>query len=130
MNRLLLTGSAIVLLALAAYSVAIIPRIRRPKASTSMFHALALGVFLDATATGFMIAGSSKGLFTLHGIIGYIAFCLMLLDLILVARFRKAQAAGASLPTALHHYSVFAYGWWVLTFIAGGILASGMLKAH
>ena len=69
-----------------------------------------------------MIAGSRRIPLTFHGILGYSAFLLMATDLVLI--WRRYQLHGdESLPARLHHYSLAAYSWWVLAFVAGMILA-------
>jgi hypothetical protein len=125
MNPILMTGVIIVLFACASYSTAIVTQLRR-RAPTSLMRAfLTAGVILDATSTSFMIAGSRKIPLTFHGILGYTAFLVMLIDLILVWRCWRRQGA-AALPRSLHRYSIAAFTWWILAFIAGPIVAFRM----
>jgi hypothetical protein len=85
---------------------------------------LTLGVLLDITATTFMIIGSSKGPLTLHGILGYSSLAGMTTDAILIWRQKIKSGIGAAVPKGLHLYSRFAYIWWVLAFITGGLLVA------
>jgi len=86
---------------------------------------LTAGVALDATATAFMIAGSRKIPLTVHGILGYSAFVLMATDLVLM--WRRYRACGTdTLPVRLQRYSLAAYSWWVLAFVAGIVVAAMM----
>lgn len=118
MNSLLLTGVAVVVCALASYTTAIAIQARRHRPTALMRAFLTTGVSLDATATAFMIAGSRRIPLTFHGILGYSAFLLMATDLVLM--WRRYKAFGAEpLPTRLHRYSLAAYSWWVLAFLAG-----------
>ena len=122
MNPLLLTGVGLVLLAFGSYTTAIITQIRRRRPTAMMRGFLTAGVTLDAAATAFMIAGSRRIPLTFHGIIGYSAFLLMATDLVLMwrrFRLRKNQP----LPIKLHGYSLAAYSWWVLAFVAGIVVA-------
>ena len=121
MNSLLLTGMVIVVFALASYSTAIITEIKQRAPTARMRGFLTAGVVLDATSTSFMIAGSRHIPLTFHGALGYSAFLLMLTDLVLMWRFYRRGGA-AALPRRLHRYSLAAYSWWVLAFIAGPIV--------
>jgi hypothetical protein len=123
MNPLLLTGMSIVVLALGSYTTAIIAQIRHRRPTAMMRGFLTAGVTLDATATGFMIAGSRRIPLTFHGILGYSAFILMATDLLLTWRLYRIHGSDP-LPRSLHRYSLAAYSWWVLAFLAGIIVAS------
>lgn len=130
MNSFLITGTTIVFLALACYFTAILSQTRHHKVTVLMLRFLVLGVSFDATATGFMIAGSSRGLFTLHGILGYIALGAMFLDTILIWRFHRRHDRESRLPTWLHRYSLAAFSWWMLAFVVGALLATRMARPH
>jgi hypothetical protein len=83
---------------------------------------LTLGIIADIIATAFMIAGSSRGFFTLHGVIGYSSLVGMLIENILIWRIRLGSGIGAAVPEIIHRYSRYAYYWWVIAFITGGLL--------
>ncbi len=122
MNPLLFTGMGIVVLALTSYTAAVVTQARRRRPTGAMRAFLTTGVALDATATGFMIAGSRRIPLTFHGILGYSAFLLMATDLALM--WRRFHSHGeAPLPAALHRYSLAAYSWWVIAFLAGIVVA-------
>lgn len=124
MNLFLRLGTSIVILALASYSVAIITEQRKKILSKTVLIFLTLGVVLDITATTFMILGSSKGGFTLHGFIGYSSLLGMFIDAILLWRQKSKSGLNAVVPKKLHIYSRYAYIWWVLAFITGGLLVA------
>ena len=124
-NTLLMTGMGIVVLALAAYTSAIVVQARRRRPTAGLRVFLTGGVALDATATAFMIAGSRRIPLTFHGILGYSAFLLMATDLFLM--WRRYRTSGMQpLPLSLHRYSLAAYGWWVTAFLAGIVVAMAM----
>ena len=125
MNILLMTGVGVVVLALGSYTTAIITQVRRRRPTAIMRGFLTSGVVLDATATAFMIAGSRRIPLTFHGLLGYSAFLLMATDLVLMWRRYRAHSTGA-LPARLHRYSLAAYSWWVIAFLAGIIVAARM----
>ena len=125
MNSLLIAGMSIVVFALGSYTTAIITQIRQRRPTAIMRGFLTAGVTLDATATAFMIAGSRRIPLTFHGILGYSAFLLMATDLVLMWRRYRLRST-EPLPAKLHRYSLAAYAWWVLAFVAGIIVAARM----
>jgi len=124
MNQLVMVGTLVVFLALTFYSIGIFTEQKHKKVLRRVITFLTLGIIADIIATGFMIAGSSKGLFTLHGIIGYSALLAMLIDNIFIWRLRLKNGIGADVPDVLHRYSRYAYIWWVIAFITGGLLVA------
>jgi len=125
MNPLLMTGVGIVLFAFGSYTTAIITQVRKRRPTAMMRGFLTAGVTLDAAATAFMIAGSRRIPLTFHGIFGYSAFLLMATDLLLMWR-RYRLMRNDPLPAKLHRFSLAAYTWWVLAFVAGIVVAARM----
>lgn len=115
-------GTSIVFFALAFYSVGIYAEQKHKRVMPRVLIFLTLGIIADIIATAFMIAGSTKGIFTLHGIIGYSSLLGMLIDNILIWRIRLSNGIGASVPDSIHSYSRYAYFWWVTAFITGSLL--------
>ncbi len=124
MNPLLQTGTLIVFFALASYSIAILTEQRKKILRRRILVFLTLGVALDITATIFMILGSSKGIFTLHGIIGYSSLLGMFIDAVMIWRLKITNGSYCPVPDKIHHYSRYAYIWWVIAFITGGLLVA------
>lgn len=117
-----MVGTSIVFFALAFYSVGIYTEQKHKRVMSRVLTFLTLGIIADIIATAFMIAGSTKGIFTLHGVIGYSSLLGMLIDNILIWRIRLSNGIGAGVPDAIHSYSRYAYFWWVTAFITGGLL--------
>ena len=124
MNSLLIAGSVIVTAALAAYSIAIINEQRKHAIDRTTLVFITLGIMLDITATIFMIAGSPNSPFTLHGFLGYSALAVMLTDSILIWRTYLANGLKSAVGRSLHLYSRYAYLWWVVAYITGGLLVA------
>ena len=122
MNILLRIGTSVVIIALAFYSAAIFAEQKSKRVILPVLIFLTLGIIADISATAFMIAGSSKGFFTLHGVIGYSSLIGMLIETILVWRIRLKNGLGAVVPDSIHRYSRYAYYWWVIAFITGALL--------
>lgn len=124
MNPLLRTGTSIVIFALISYSIAIFTEQRKKILRRRILVFLTLGVALDITATICMILGSSKGGFTLHGIIGYSSLAGMFIDAVLIWRLKIKNGSYCPVPDNIHIYSRYAYIWWVIAFITGGLLVA------
>jgi hypothetical protein len=124
MNPLSKTGATTVVFALLSYTIAVVGEQRRRRLSPPILAFLTIGVLLDVTATAFMILGSSKGAFTLHGVLGYSSLAAMIVDTALVWRLATASGPAAEVPRGLHLYTRFAYLWWVAAFITGGLLVA------
>jgi hypothetical protein len=122
MNKLLMVGTSIVFLALLFYTIGIYTEQKNKKVLPRVLLFLTMGIIADIIATGFMIAGSSKGIFTLHGIIGYSSLLGMLIDNVLIWRLKIRYGLTADVPDAIHIYSRYAWIWWVIAFITGGLL--------
>jgi hypothetical protein len=115
-------GAGIVIFALFSYSLAIITEQRKRLVTPFVLKFLTIGIILDILATTFMIIGSTKSAFTLHGILGYSSLMAMLVDTLLIWKFHNRTQPGDLVPKNLHLYSRFAYAWWVIAFITGLML--------
>ncbi|MCB0822904.1 MAG: hypothetical protein KDC09_09425 [Bacteroidales bacterium] len=122
MNQLLIAGSVIVTFALISYSVGIIAEQISRKISSRVLVFISIGIFLDITATVFMIVGSPNSPFTLHGFLGYSALAVMLIDVVLIWRLKLKSGIGTGVPVKIHQYSRYAYIWWVIAYITGALL--------
>ncbi len=124
MNLYSLTGIITVQAALVSYSIAIISEQRKRLVTRKVLTFLTLGVLLDITATAFMILGSSRGAFTLHGILGYSSLAGMLTDAILIWRFHRKHPSPERVSGGTHWYSLGAYLWWIAAYITGAMLVA------
>jgi hypothetical protein len=126
LNQTLITGTIIVTIALLFYSISVLTEQRKRTFTMFVLITRTIGVALDITATAFMIVGSKKIPFTFHGILGYTALTGMLVDTILVWRHTRKQAR-QPVSARLKLYTRLAYLWWVLAYIAGGLIAAFLL---
>jgi uncharacterized repeat protein (TIGR03987 family) len=124
MNTILLIGTTIVNLALIAYSIAIISEQRKKIVSNFVISFLTIGVAFDIIATACMIAGSTHSALSSHGLLGYSALLLMLIDCVLLWKFRLASGKTEIVDKKLHLFSRFAYIWWVLAYISGAVIVA------
>jgi hypothetical protein len=115
-------GSVIVIAALAFYSSGYFNEKRNRLITSRTLLFYTTGLILDMTATAFMIIGSTRGMMTLHGIIGYSSLLGMLIDTSLLWRHNLRKGPHEKVNRSLHLYSTIAYSWWVIAFITGGAL--------
>ena len=123
MNAGLMRAVVVVTVALVFYSIGVITEQRKHAVTRLVLFFLTGGVILDITSTILMIINSGNIPITAHGIIGYTALLVMLIDGILIWRYRL-QKGGSPVPRRLHLYTRIAYGWWVIAYIAGAIISS------
>jgi len=124
MNSLALTGIIVVQTALISYSIAVITEQRKRRITKGVLIFLTLGVILDITSTTFMILGSSRGPFTLHGILGYSSLAGMFIDSIVVWNFYIRMGKEVRVSRGIHWYSLGAYLWWIAAYITGALLVA------
>jgi hypothetical protein len=117
-------GSAIVTIALVFYSIGFSKESKGRLVNGRVLLFYTIGVSLDITATILMIIGSTKGMLTLHGMIGYSSLLGMLTDTILLWRHNIKMGQEAKVSRSLHLYSRIAFTWWIIAYITGGLLVA------
>ena len=119
-----LIGSFVVIFALGFYSIGFVKEQRRKLITSRVLLFYTLGVLFDISATTLMILGSTKGLLTFHGFIGYSSLLGMSIDTILLWRQHHKNGPDTKVSKSLDIYSRIAYIWWVVAFITGGVLVA------
>jgi len=117
-------GSFVVIFALLFYSLGFVKVQRKQFVNSRVLLFFTLGVVLDISATTLMILGSSKGMLSLHGILGYSSLLGMCTDTFLLWKHNIKKGSGVKVNKNLNIYSRVAYIWWVLAFITGGLLVA------
>jgi hypothetical protein len=123
-----MTGTVIVTVALVAYSIFFFTEQRQRVLTPFVLTALTLGILLDITSTAVMIIGSRNIPITFHGVLGYSALAGMLIDTLLIWRHWRSDQKKEPLSKGLQWYTRFAYGWRVLAYLAGGLVAAFALR--
>jgi hypothetical protein len=121
MNPTIVKAVIVVTCALVSYSIGVITEQRKKSITRLVLTFLTIGVILDITSTVLMIMGSSG--ITYHGFIGWSALAVMLVDSILIWRF-WLKNKGAAVTRGINIYTRWAYGWWVIAYVLGAIIAS------
>jgi hypothetical protein len=120
-NPTIVKAVIVVTCALVSYSIGVITEQRKKSITRFVLTFLTIGVILDITSTVLMIMGSSG--ITYHGFIGWSALSVMLVDAVLIWRY-WGKNKSAAVTRGLNLYTRWAYGWWVLAYILGAIIAS------
>ena len=121
MNPIRMAAVGTVTLALIMYSIGTLKEQRSHLASAGARGFLTSGVLLDIIATVLMVVATGKFALTLHGVIGYSALALMLLETVLLWRHWRANGR-TQVPRGLHLFSRFAYLYWVAAYVTGAAL--------
>lgn len=124
MKSIVLVGITIVNLALICYSIGIIKEQRIKVVTNAVILFVTLGVSFDIISTCCMIIGSTHTALSSHGLLGYSALILMLVDCILLWKHRIKSGNTIPVSKKLNLYSRFAYIWWVLAYITGAIIVA------
>jgi hypothetical protein len=117
-------GSMVVTIALVFYSIGYFTERKKQLITSKVLLFYTVGVILDITATIFMILGSSKGMITLHGFIGYSSLLGMLTDTVLLWRHNLKEGPDQNVSRRLQLFSGITYTWWVIAFVTGGLLVA------
>jgi hypothetical protein len=124
MKTVSMIASFVVTMALVFYSIGFSKENGRKMVTGRVLLFYTIGVTLDITATILMIIGSSKGMVTPHGMIGYSSLLGMLTDTILLWRYNIKHGSETIVNRSLHLYSRIAFTWWVMAYITGGLLVA------
>jgi hypothetical protein len=109
--------------ALIFYTLFILFESKRQRTDNLVLLLISFAVLFDITATACMMIGTTRTYFTFHGIMGYIGLLLMIIDFILLIRYRIKFGAETLITKQLYVYSKIAYFWWIIAFVTGVIVS-------
>ncbi|MDX8339855.1 hypothetical protein SLH46_11715 [Draconibacterium sp. IB214405] len=122
MNPLAIIGAFVITLSLLAYGIGSISLVRFRIIGRIVLLFLTLGVLLDLIAITLMTLGSKGSPFTLHGLLGAIAFIVMLVN----AVWCWNVLLGKGIDTKAHKnhilYTKGAYLFWVIAYFTGSLI--------
>ncbi|HAB54122.1 MAG: hypothetical protein A2315_01665 [Ignavibacteria bacterium RIFOXYB2_FULL_35_12] len=116
-------GILFVHLALIFYTLFILLEGKKQRAANIVLLLITFAVLFDIIATACMMIGTTRTYFTFHGIMGYIGLLLMVIDYILLLKYRIKYGAETLISKPLYVYSKIAYYWWLIAFITGVIVS-------
>ena len=123
MKEVTIVGIIFVQVALILYTIFIILESKRQKTTKSVLIFITLAVLFDIAATTCMMIGTTRTYFTFHGIMGYIGLLLMIIDAVLLWKYKIKQGAEVLISKSLNLFSRIAYTWWVIAFMTGVLIS-------
>lgn len=123
MPSVIVAGVILIHIALILYSVFFYKEHKYKRATTGLLIFITIAVMFDLSATICMMMGTAKEYFTLHGILGYTALTVMIIDAIFIWKHRINNGSETPFSVNLNRYSVFAYILWIIAFATGEYLA-------
>jgi len=124
MKTVSMIGAMVVTLALISYTLGFAKEQKKRLVTSRVLLFFTVGITLDISATILMIIGSSNGMLTVHGFIGYSSLLGMLADTYLLWKHNLKSGSEKEVSNKLHQYSRIAYSWWVIAYITGGLLVA------
>lgn len=123
MAKITVVGIFFVHLALILYTLFIIYESKHQKTTKSVLFLISLAVIFDIVATTCMMIGTTRTYFTFHGIMGYTGLLLMIVDAVLLWKFKLKYGMETIISKSLNLFSKIAYGWWIIAYITGVLVS-------
>lgn len=123
MSFIILTGVVLIHIAAVLYTIFIIKEFKYKRAVHGVTRFITAAVIFDIAATSCMMIGTTETYFTLHGILGYTALTIMVIDAILIWRHRARHGREVPFTRTLHRISLYGYMLWVAAFLSGEMVA-------
>ena len=123
MTYAILTGVVLIHIAVVLYTIFVIKEAAHKRATIGVVGFITAAVSFDMAATGAMMIGSEKQYFTTHGILGYTALFLMILDAIFIWKHRLKFGSEVPFSDTLNRNSKIAYVIWLVAFATGEYIA-------
>jgi hypothetical protein len=120
---IILTGVVLIHIAFVLYTIFIIKETRHGRATNGVVGFITAAVLFDLSATGCMMIGTEKQYFTTHGILGYTALFVMILDAIFIWKHRLRHGGEVPFSRTLNRNSKLAYVLWIAAFATGEYIA-------
>jgi len=123
MSLIILAGVVLIHVAAVLYTIFIIKELKYKRATHGVTRFITAAVIFDISATSCMMIGVDENYFTLHGVLGYTALTIMVIDAILIWKHRAKHGSEVRFSKALHRVSLYGYMLWVLAFATGEYIA-------
>lgn len=121
MNPISVVGAFVITLSLLSYGIGSITLIRFKMIGNITLTFLSVGIIFDISATTLMIIGARDTPFSLHALVGYTAFLVMLITTIWAWFTYFKKGIDSSVSKWLRAYTKFAYLCWVCAYFAGSL---------
>ena len=122
-EMVIIVGVILIHIALVLYSIFIYKERKYKRATNGVVGFITVAVIFDVTATVCMMIGTVATYFTLHGVLGYTALFVMLIDAFFIWRHRIMRGAEVPFSDTLNRNSKLGYILWLIAFGTGELLA-------
>jgi len=123
MAKVTVFGIFFVHIALILYTLFIIFESKKQKTTKLVLGLITLAVIFDIIATICMMIGTTRTYFTFHGIMGYLGLSLMIIDAVLLWKYKLKYGIETIISKSLNSFSKFAYSWWIIAYITGVLVS-------
>jgi len=123
MPQVIIAGVILIHIALILYSIFIYLEHKHKRATTGVLVFITAAVTFDISATVCMMIGTAEKYFTLHGILGYTALFVMIIDTIFIWKHRTRFGSEVPFSDTLNRNSKLGYVLWLIAFTTGEMLA-------
>jgi hypothetical protein len=119
----IVVGVILIHIALVLYSIFIYKERKYKRATNGVVGFITAAVIFDISATLCMMIGTVEGWLTLHGVLGYTALTVMVIDAVFIWRHRIKQGTEVPFSDTLNRNSKLGYILWLIAFGTGEMLA-------
>jgi len=123
MPAVIIAGVMLIHIAFILYTIFIYKEHKYKSAKNGLLLFITLAVSFDISATLCMMIGTAKEYFTIHGILGYTALLVMVIDAVLIWKHKMNKGNEVPFSKGLNNYSKFSYILWIIAFATGEYLA-------
>lgn len=122
MNLISIIGAFVITLSLLAYGIGSISLVRFRTVGSIVLTFISLGVVFDLLAISLMVVGARDSYFSIHAIIGYTAFSIMIILAFWIWKKFINEGKDSRAGNKLVAYTKLAYLAWVLAYLLGSVM--------
>ena len=122
-EMVIIVGVIFIHIALVLYSIFIWKENKYKRATNGVVGFITAAVTFDVAATICMMLGTVEKYFTLHGILGYTALVVMIIDAFFIWKHRNKHGTEVPFSDTLNRNSKLGFVLWLIAFGTGEMLA-------
>ena len=123
MPLVIIAGVVFIHVAFVLYTIFIIKEQKYRRATKGVARLILAAVIFDITATACMMIGAEETYFTLHGILGYTALGVMIIDAVFIWKHKLKYGAEVPFSDTLNRNTKLGYILWIVAFTTGMLMA-------
>lgn len=123
MPPVIIAGVVFIWIALILYTVFIIKANKHRRATKGVARFILAAVIFDISATACMMIGATERYFTFHGVLGYTALVVMVIDATFIWKHKRKYGSEVPFSDTLNRNSKLGYILWLLAFTTGMVMA-------